>query len=384
MSMSVALVTGGAGFIGKHLVRELVSRGTKVVVVDCLLGKVHRPDFPDTAPTWPEDLRELERKGDVVLWFGDIRDKASMTGAFGSALETFGSLPEAVFHLAAEVSVSQAEACPAIFFSANVTGSAVLIETMQDVYGSGKQPFVYYASSMSVYGSFFKWNRGEYIRTNPVGMYGLSKLQPEAMFKLWANRSGGRLLIGRFFNVFGPGQSPKNGYTGVMANFIGRLLLGLEPVVFGDGEAKRSFIHVSDVVKAIMASSDEMMRSGFAPYRDTYDVCNGTVLAVKDLVKLLLDNEALIARFAEVKGADHGRPWFVSAPGRVGDVRLACSLAPGPHCTELSTEGLLTQINDFATAMAKDDDFVTKLRAGGAGTLEIAVAEAKLVPGSPT
>lgn len=378
MSVSVAMVTGGAGFIGRRLVNELIASGSKVIVVDALLGKVHRPDSPEAPPTWPEALRSHERNGDAILWFGDIRDPESMQRAFACASRTWGELPANVYHLAAEVSVSQAETRPAMFFSANVTGSAVLIEVLQDVYPADHAPLVYYASSMSVYGSFYrKGVFGDCPEPNPVGMYGLSKLQPEAMFKMWAERNGGRLIIGRFFNVFGPGQSAKNGYTGVMANFIGRLILGLEPVVFGDGLAARSFIHVDDVVKSILASCSTMAQPDrMRPY--TYDVCNGTVLTVKELVKLLLANEALVARFAEVKGADHGQPWFITMPERRGDVKLACSRVAGAFCTKRSTESLLKQIDDFATSLAKDDDFVAGLRAGGVGTLVAAVEQAAL------
>jgi dTDP-L-rhamnose 4-epimerase len=193
------LVTGGAGFIGTHLVRALVERGDEVVVLDSLEEQVHggaQPDLP----------------AGVELIVGDVGDREAATRALAGA--------EQVVHLAAAVGVGQSMYEIARYTELNTMATARFLE-----YVVAQRPMpvrMVVASSMSIYGE------GEY-----------------------TCEEHGRVAL-RFFNVYGPGQALSNPYTGVAAIFASRLLNGRPPVIFEDGEQSRDFTHVSDIVRAIM------------------------------------------------------------------------------------------------------------------------------------
>jgi dTDP-L-rhamnose 4-epimerase len=255
------LVTGGAGFIGRSVVSELLRRGNRVRVLDSLIEQVHgdrdRPeDFPDEAE----------------LIVGDIRNRDVVTRALKAV--------DSVIHLAAEVGVGQSMYAVERYTSANETGSAVLFEALID------HPVrrVVTASSMSIYGEGLyedadgnlvenivrkprtsetqAWDpldgqgrplqpiaTPEWKQPSLASIYALGKYVQERQTLIMTEAYGMEGTCLRLFNVYGPGQALSNPYTGVLAIFSSRLLNGQRPLIFEDGEQRRDFVHVGDVAR---------------------------------------------------------------------------------------------------------------------------------------
>ncbi len=257
------LVTGGAGFIGSHVTRALLRRGSSVRVLDSLIDQVHAGA---SAPALPADV-ELIR--------ADIRDVDAVRRALAGV--------DRVVHLAAEVGVGQSMYAIERYVSVNDTGTAVLMEALIE------QPVrrVVVASSMSIYGEglyagddgqVFEdvlrparkrhdtgWDpagpRGEILRPLPTpegkrphlaSVYALTKYAQERLTLCVAPAYGMEGVALRLFNVYGPGQALSNPYTGVLAIFASRLLNGEAPMVFEDGAQRRDFVHVDDVAQAFL------------------------------------------------------------------------------------------------------------------------------------
>jgi dTDP-L-rhamnose 4-epimerase len=266
------LVTGGAGFIGSHLVDRLVESGHEVWVVDCLLPKVHR----NGPPAWMRD--------DVTYIRCDVRSMTS--DIWSKELEKFG--PDIVYHLAAEVSVGQAQYELTEFTDVNCNGTAVLLQTLLRLNRPPRKVVV--ASSMSVYGEGPLAGDGTAMPVeedecpDPESIYAITKYYQE-LFTLNACRSYHVPAVAlRFFNVYGPRQSLSNPYTGVCAIFMSRLLNGNPPLVYEDGLQTRDFISVHDIVEACLAA-------GFEPGSGTFNVCTGWPTSVLDVAQTL--NEIL-------------------------------------------------------------------------------------------
>lgn len=271
------LVTGGAGFIGTHLVRELVSRGDQVVVLDCLEEQVHggcQPDLPDA----------------VQLIVGDVGDAPSADRALEGV--------DRVVHLAAAVGVGQSMYEIARYTERNTMQTAMFLERVV-----AKRPLptrLVVASSMSIYGE------GEYAcpehgrmapaprpeeqllarqwelvcpvcaaKLAPVGtredkaliptsIYAITKRDHEELCLVSGAAYGIPTVALRFFNVYGPGQALSNPYTGVAAIFASRLLNERAPMIFEDGEQSRDFIHVSDIVRGILLALESDPAAGHA------------------------------------------------------------------------------------------------------------------------
>jgi dTDP-L-rhamnose 4-epimerase len=255
------LVTGGAGFIGRSVTRELLRRGNQVRVLDSLIEQVHgdreRPeDFPDEAE----------------LIVGDVRNKDVVSHSLKGI--------DSVIHLAAEVGVGQSMYAVERYTSVNETGSAVLFEALID------HPVrrVVTASSMSIYGEgLYRDADGNLVqnaerkaRVNDEGwdpldaqgrplspvatpewkqpslasIYALGKYVQERQTLIMTEAYGMEGTCLRLFNVYGPGQALSNPYTGVLAIFSSRLLNGQRPMIFEDGEQRRDFVYVGDVARA--------------------------------------------------------------------------------------------------------------------------------------
>jgi dTDP-L-rhamnose 4-epimerase len=271
------LVTGGAGFIGTHLVRALVERGDQVVVLDSLEEQVHNGRAPELPPS-------------VELIVGDVGDPAAADRALAGA--------DRVVHLAAVVGVGQSMYEIARYTERNTMQTAMFLERMV-----AQRPMpmrLVVASSMSIYGE------GEYecpmhgriaprprpeeqllarqweprcpdcdAELAPVGtceskpiiptsIYAITKRDHEELCLVTGAAYGVPAVALRFFNVYGPGQALSNPYTGVAAIFASRLLNGRAPVIFEDGEQSRDFIHVSDIVRAITLSLESEVAPGNA------------------------------------------------------------------------------------------------------------------------
>jgi dTDP-L-rhamnose 4-epimerase len=271
------LVTGGAGFIGTHLVRELVARGDEVVVLDSLEEQVHggcEPDLPDG----------------VELIVGDVGDTASADRALDGV--------DRVVHLAAAVGVGQSMYEIARYTERNTMQTAMFLERV--VARTPLPTRLVVASSMSIYGE------GEYecaehgrmapaprpeeqllarqwelvcpacgAKLTPMGtredkaliptsIYAITKRDHEELCLVTGAAYGIQTVALRFFNVYGPGQALSNPYTGVAAIFASRLLNEHAPIIFEDGEQSRDFIHVSDIVRGILLALESESAAGHA------------------------------------------------------------------------------------------------------------------------
>jgi UDP-glucose 4-epimerase len=230
------LVTGGAGFIGSHVVDALISRGDTVTVLDDLSsGKL-------------ENLKA--HRGSRAFRFirGDIRDVKAVEKALAGV--------DAVVHEAAIVSVPLSIENPELVNSVNVEGTANLLNASLN---HGVKRFVY-ASSCAVYGEQKKLPIKEDAQPNPLSPYAASKLAAE---KKCLSSEGKKLktVCLRYFNVYGPRQSAGE-YAGVMVKFIERLRASQPPIIYGDGEQTRDFIHVQDVVGATLLALERESASG--------------------------------------------------------------------------------------------------------------------------
>ncbi|MDB5698461.1 MAG: NAD-dependent epimerase/dehydratase family protein [Alphaproteobacteria bacterium] len=260
------MITGGAGFIGRAVAKELLARGHRIRIVDNLIEQVHgNRERPEDLPVEIELIRADVRNGDAVA----------------RALQGVDS----VIHLAAEVGVGQSMYAVERYTSVNDVGTAVLFERLIE------RPVrrVVTASSMSIYGEglyldadgeFVEdaerqprngedcgegqgWDpvdaRGrplvpiatpEWKRPSLASIYALNKYVQERTTLILSQAYGMEAVCLRLFNVYGPGQALSNPYTGVLAIFASRLLNGQRPMIYEDGEQRRDFVHVGDVARA--------------------------------------------------------------------------------------------------------------------------------------
>ena len=213
------VVTGGAGFIGAHSARELIARGHRVTAIDDLShGK--REALPPEAPLHVLDVRSTE----LASLLRELR-------------------PDAVLHLAAQMDVRRSMADPLFDASVNVLGT---VSTLQAAAVAGVRRFVFASSGGAIYGEQEAFPAREDHPRRPASAYGVSKLCGEEYLALYGRKLS--VLALRYANVYGPGQDP-HGEAGVVAIFLEKLLSGGEPVVNGDGEQTRDYVHVSDVAR---------------------------------------------------------------------------------------------------------------------------------------
>jgi len=313
------LVTGGAGFVGTHLVDALLARGDEVRVFDNLDPQVHGSDR--THPRWLSPAAEL-----VV---GDMRDADAVASAVRGA--------EVIFHLAAAVGVGQSMYQIAPYTATNTLGTAHLLQVLVDREIELERLVV--ASSMSIYGE------GRYVRPDgaapratrrgveqlkrhewemrdadgavleprptdedklldPTSIYALTKADQERMTLQIGDAYGIPSVALRFFNIYGPRQALSNPYTGVAAIFSARLLNGNAPLIFEDGEQSRDFVSVHDIVRALLLSAERPEAVGQA-----INVGSGRSITVREVAGTL----------ARVMNVDVEPE--VTARYRVGDIR---------------------------------------------------------------
>ncbi len=222
--MKSYLVTGGAGFIGSHIVEELVGRGEKVRVLDNFLtGKRE-----NIAPF-------LDR---IELIEGDIRDPETCRRAVEGM--------NYVLHQAALPSVPRSIEDPLLTNEINVNGT---LNMLWASVGAGIKRFVF-ASSSSVYGDDERLPQKEGHEGRPLSPYALSKLIGEKYGRLFCMVYGLEVIALRYFNIFGPRQDPFSQYAAAIPLFITKIIAGERPLIFGDGEQSRDFTYVSNVVGA--------------------------------------------------------------------------------------------------------------------------------------
>ena len=220
------IVTGGAGFIGSHIVEELARQQHDVVIIDNLFsGKV-------------ENIRPFLPHERVTFVQGSVTDLPLLSGTFAGA--------DGIFHEAAIASVPRSIADPVATNEANVTGTLNVLIAARD---SGIKKVVF-ASSSSVYGDTPALPKHEEMKPAPLSPYAVSKLAGEQYLNAFSHVYGMQTVSLRYFNVFGPRQDPKSEYAAVVPKFITCILGHKSPVIFGDGGQTRDFTYVKDVVQA--------------------------------------------------------------------------------------------------------------------------------------
>jgi UDP-glucose 4-epimerase len=251
------LVTGGAGFIGSHLVDRLVEEGFKVRVIDNLsTGKL-------------ANIQGKLDSGDAELVKGDIRDDKLVNKCVKDV--------DAVVHLAAVTSVPLSVKDPAGTFDVNVAGTLNLV-TASARYGVGKFVFI---SSCAVYGDPSRLPVSEMARTNPISPYAESKLAAEKFCCGFNDRLLLKTVCLRLFNVYGLRQAV-NDYSGVITLFINRARQGLPLTIYGDGSQTRDFVNVHDVVEAIL----RVMKSDGAD-GGIFNIGSGKPTSIAELAKVI-------------------------------------------------------------------------------------------------
>jgi UDP-glucose 4-epimerase len=273
------LVTGGAGFIGSHLVEGLLSAGWRVRVLD------------DFSTGKPANLAPFAERIDLVR--GSVADPAAALAAIADCA--------VVFHLAALPSVVLSVEQPLRVHDVTATGTLNVLDAARR---QGVRRVIYAASS-SAYGDQPGAERPETDALLPLSPYAAAKLAGEHYCQACTAAYGLETVRLRFFNVFGPRQDAQSPYSGVIALFIAAMSAGRAPTIFGDGQQARDFVYVANVVQALMSAADAPAASG-----NVYNIGNGQSTTVVELVR---DLNALL-------GGDI-RPTF--APPRAGDVRLS-------------------------------------------------------------
>jgi UDP-glucose 4-epimerase len=241
-----ALVTGGAGFIGSHVVDALVARGDDVFVLD------------DLSSGRRENVNDGAR-----LVMVDIRDAAAVEKAFGEAK------PETCFHLAAQADLRVSVARPVFDAEVNLLGTINVLESARTV----EAQVVFSSTGGAIYGEC-DGPADEDSPRMPLAPYGASKLAGEEYLATWSRLYGAAHVALRYANAYGPRQDP-HGEAGVVAIFFGRIAHGQELHIYGDGRQTRDYVYVADVVAATLAASD-------AP-AGVYNIGTGIETSVLDL-----------------------------------------------------------------------------------------------------
>jgi len=295
------LVTGGAGFIGSHLVDALIAGGHEVRVLDDLFTG-----------------REENVHPDAELIVGSIGDADAVSRAVNNV--------ELVFHEAAHKAVLRSVEQPLVTDSVNVNGTLRILEAATN---AGVRRVIA-ASSSSVYGGAEQLPTVESVVPMPRSPYAVSKLAAEHYCRVFAELHGLETVSLRYFNVFGPRQRPDSEYAAVIPLFIDAMRRGERPIVFGDGLQSRDFTYVSDVVRANILAATKPMSAGSGR---VYNIAVGRAYSLIDL----------LAALGRVLGVD---PDPVFTDPRTGDIRhswadtAAAAVDLGFACEVTFEEGL--------------------------------------------
>jgi UDP-glucose 4-epimerase len=259
LSMKRVLVTGGAGFIGSHLIDRLVDEGYDVRVIDNLYsGKL-------------ENIERHIKRGKVDFVKGDIRDaslvKKSLVGV------------DAVFHLAAIISVPFSVSNPELTLDVNLAGTTTLLNACSE---KNVDKFIF-VSSCAVFGDTKILPVNENETTNPISPYAESKLLAERDCLSFQQRGLLQSVVLRFFNVYGPRQG-MNDYSGVITRFINRAKQKKSLTIYGDGSQTRDFVNVNDIVQALYACLKSSSANG-----EIFNIGSGKPTSITELAKTVLE-----------------------------------------------------------------------------------------------
>jgi len=274
--MTRYLVTGGAGFIGSHLVRALLEQGDFVRVLDNFstgkrenVARIANPRF---------ELLE-----------GDLRDPAKVAEAVTGI--------DFVFHEAAFVSVPQSMDEPITCFDVNQRGTESLLEAARK---AGVKRVVL-ASSAAVYGDLETMPLEEHFPLRPLSPYAVSKRVDELYAEMYTRSFGLDVVALRYFNVYGPRQRPDSMYAAAVPIFARRLIDGKPATIYGDGGQTRDLIYVGDIVRANLVASQHPKAPG-----QVFNICTGAETRIIDLIEVLMDlcPDAPAPQFAPVRSGD--------------------------------------------------------------------------------
>ena len=273
--MPTYLVTGGAGFIGSHLVRFFLERGERVRVLDNFsTGK-------------RENLSEVE--GRIELVQGSLSSPKDIEAAVEGV--------DFVLHQAAIPSVPRSVEFPLESHESNATGTLRLLRLAAE---AGVRRLVY-ASSSSVYGANPTLPKVESMPTEPMSPYAVSKLSAEQYAGVFHRLYGLETVSLRYFNVFGPRQDPTSPYSGVVSRFIDAIASDSQPTIHGDGEQTRDLTYVENVVRANFAATENPEAAG-----SVYNIGCATRVSVNELWRVMaeLSGSKLEPRYAPSRSGD--------------------------------------------------------------------------------
>ena len=282
--MAKMCVTGAAGFIGGHIAQELLRQGHEVVGLD---------DFYSGKR---ENAALLARERNFKLIEGSITDPAAVERAVTGS--------KWVFHLAAMPSVPVSMREPERTNDVNVGGTLRVLEAARR---SGVERVVM-ACSCAAYGDGPEQPKHEGLGVRPASPYAAQKIAGELYLQTYTRAYGLPCVALRFFNVYGPRQDPKSEYAAVIPRFATLLLQGKRPIIYGDGQQTRDFVHVSDVVRANLLAAASPRAPG-----EVINVASGKSASLLDLIALLKEAVGPSARGLE---PDH-------QPERAGDLRMS-------------------------------------------------------------
>ncbi len=292
----VALVTGGAGFIGSHIAAALVSGGLRVRIIDDL-STGHR-----------ENIGEIG--GEIDFIQASLNDHKALSHALEDV--------ELVFHEAAIPSVPRSVAKPKETHEASGNATFSLLLAARDQ----KVRRVVYAASSSAYGDQPELPKHEKMRPDPLSPYAVAKLVGEYYCQVFSRVYGLETVSLRYFNVFGPRQDPGSQYSGVISRFIDALLNGKQPTIYGDGKQSRDFTYVSNVVDANLRAAESTSAVG-----QVINIANGERVTINEVFEMV---KKLTGR-AELR-ADYAPPRTGDVRDSLADLSLARSLLGyGPH-----------------------------------------------------
>jgi len=254
----IALVTGGAGFIGSHIAAALMAEGARVRVLDDL-STGHR-----------ENIEEIG--GDLDFVQGSVADEQLLNKVLDGV--------EVVFHEAAIPSVPRSVEAPRQTHIASVDGTFSLLVAARDQ----KVRRVVYAASSSAYGDQPTLPKDEQMLPDPLSPYAVAKLVGEYYCQVFTRVYGLETVSLRYFNVFGPRQDPGSQYSGVVSRFISTLLSNERPVIYGDGEQSRDFTYIDNVVSANLKAASAKDAAG-----KVINVANGERITLNELLAELKD-----------------------------------------------------------------------------------------------
>lgn len=273
------VVTGGAGFIGSHIVDAVIARGETVRVFDNL------------STGCQANLHLAHQEGHVEVVRGDLRDYHAVVDALADA--------EVVFHEGGLASVPRSLADPEAALDININGTQNVLLAAR---AAGVRRVVY-ASSSAVYGDSPALPKHEDMLPMPKSPYAAHKLAGEHLCAVFTHVYGLETVALRYFNVYGPRQDPHSEYAAVIPRFITALLGGTRPVVFGDGEQTRDFLYVEDVVRANLLAAEAPAAIGHV-----MNIGSGRSMSLNEVLRTVAD-------LLDVS------PDAEYQPGRVGDVR---------------------------------------------------------------